>query len=70
MSASDPAFPACNEANTNNTMEITKREYFAALAMQGLLASFNEHDVTNFTEFASDAFSMADAMIEASKVQS
>jgi hypothetical protein len=70
MSANDPAFPLHPDIQEPWMNGLTKREYFAAMAMQGLLASFNQHDVTNFTEFASDAFLMADAMIEASKVQS
>jgi len=37
--SNEPAFPACNEANVNQTTGITKREYIAIAAMQGLLAN-------------------------------
>jgi len=33
-----PAFPACNEANVNQTMGMTMRDWFAGQALQGLLA--------------------------------
>lgn len=42
---------------------LTKREYFAAKAMQGLLASLGQHDVTDYYELASDAVLAADALI-------
>ena len=43
---------------------LTKREHFAAMAMQGLLASFGEHDVTDAGEIASDAVLFADALLD------
>jgi len=36
---------------------LTKREYFAALALHGLLASWGQHDVTSPDELAYDAIS-------------
>ena len=41
-----PAFPM-NRANNNETMGLTKREYFAGLAMQGMTKSINLKAVTN-----------------------
>lgn len=41
---------------------LTKRELYAAMAMQGLLAN---EDITTFSELASDAVSMADKLINA-----
>ena len=58
-----PAFPY-TEANGANSGDVgmTLRDYFAAKAMQGMLAS----DV-NATRhiFAAQAYAMADAMLEA-----
>lgn len=49
---------------------LTKREYFAGLAMQGLLAGFVERSLANeeadcSISVADDAVLMADALIEA-----
>lgn len=44
---------------------MTLRDYFAANAMQGLLASWGSHDVEDFREIAEDAYSAADAMLTA-----
>jgi hypothetical protein len=43
---------------------LTKREYLAGLAMQGLLASIGQHDVTDYNELASDASMAADALLK------
>ena len=42
---------------------ISMRDYFAAKAMQGLLASWGEHDMTDYEEFTYIAYKMADAML-------
>lgn len=42
---------------------LTKREHFAGLTMLGLLASIGQHDVSEFSELASDAVLAADALI-------
>ena len=42
---------------------LTKREQFAAMAMQGLISSWGAHDVTDCDEIASDAVMMADALL-------
>ena len=41
---------------------LTKREYFAVMAMQGILAGAREY--TPFTNVAKDSVSMADALID------
>lgn len=48
----------------NTIPEMTLRDYFAAKAMQGLLASRGDHDVESFDEIASDAYGFADAMMK------
>lgn len=47
-----------------HTGGLTKREYFSSMMMQGLLASWGQHDITNFEEIASDAVRAADVLIE------
>jgi len=44
---------------------MTKREAFAMAAMQGLLSSWGEHDVSSFFEIASDSLNAADALLQA-----
>lgn len=44
--------------------EMSLRDYFAAQAMCGLVSSFGQHDVVAPDEVASDAYGIADAMIE------
>lgn len=53
----DPAF-----AVTDSTIDsgLTKREYFAALAMQGLV---NNPETTNVNDIAATAVQYADALI-------
>lgn len=48
----------------SSNMGITLRQHYAGLAMQGLLASYGTHDVTEYSEIASDAILAADALIE------
>lgn len=59
------AFPAFNTHGEclTSTDGLTKREYFAALAMQGLLASENANGFTESIEIAERAVSIADAAI-------
>jgi len=59
-----PAFPG-PYSNVKN-QGITKREYFAALAMQGMYANSECNDMTK-DSVAKVAFAMADAMIEEGK---
>ena len=44
---------------------LTKREYFAAMAMQGFIAAWGNHDVTDVNDIAHDAVLAADALIRA-----
>ena len=46
---------------------LTKREYFAAMAMQGIVASCNSRGVLMDTEIAPFAVKWADALIAALK---
>jgi len=41
------AFPIVGSAFSNNYKGLTKREYFAAMAMQGILSNPSETDVTS-----------------------
>lgn len=53
------------------TAPVTLREYYAGMAMQGLLRAEHEHNeqgVAGFTEIAEQAFMIADAMIARSKM--
>ena len=70
-----PAMPQSGDAYTDisgykdipgrieNGMGLSKREQFAAMAMQGLISSWGAHDVTDCDEIASDAVMMADALL-------
>ena len=39
------------------------RDWFAGMAMQGHMASWGQHDVTDYSEIAVGAYRLADAMI-------
>lgn len=43
---------------------MTKREYFAVLAMNGFLASWGQHDLVAAEEIAHDSVCLADALIK------
>lgn len=55
------------EANTKklNAASLTKREYFAAMAMQALATGTPISSLTDFADIASDAVQFANALIEA-----
>ena len=53
-----------------NHKGLTKREHFAAMAMQGLLASVGSHDVTSVSEIASDSMAYADELLKALEQES
>ncbi len=57
-----PAFPAMHFDLADNEHGLTMRDYFAAKAMQGLLASEVNAPLKTF---ANQAYTMADAMMEA-----
>ena len=42
----------------------TLRDMFALGAMQGLMAAWGAHDVTDFDEISCDAYNLADAMLK------
>ena len=70
-----PAFPEVRIRSGDNYNPPTKlyyggmtlRDYFAAKALQGYLASFHPHEepVEFATKIAEDAYAMADAMLAA-----
>lgn len=43
---------------------LTKREYFAGVAMQGMLASFGNHNLEAPEDIATDALQYADALLD------
>ncbi len=61
----DPAFPV-SPADYSAKHGLTKREYFAAMAMQGLIAGL-ESNISAFIQynFAIDCIATADALIGA-----
>jgi hypothetical protein len=60
MSASEPAFPIQTNSTTIS-VGLTKREYFAGLALQGLLVNISEDEPTLI--IAKRAALYADALI-------
>lgn len=58
-----PAFPACNEANVNDTTGMTMRDWFASQALVGMGNWWPTHP-QDFTAKAVWAYSMADAMLK------
>jgi hypothetical protein len=67
----DSAFPVAASEKSLLVYGLTIREHFAGLAMQGLLASGGNDVHANFEFCASNAVSLADAIIaELSKVSS
>ena len=61
---SEPAFPNASDLH-GHCCGISVRDYFAAKAMQGLLADHDEnHDEWSWDEFASRSYQMADAIIK------
>jgi hypothetical protein len=65
-----PAFPSpgvvLHSGNQQGAYEgMTLRDYFAAKAMQGILASGNLPKSVQYDELASVAYKMADAMLKA-----
>ena len=63
-----PAFPAPAGVSHITEQGMTLRDYFAAKAMQGILASNTEHeheDAHIFDAIAEASYKQADAMLEA-----
>ncbi len=60
----DPINPSPEWVSTENREHgLTKREYFAAMAMQGIIAAWGQHDLTHFPDIAHDSVMAADAII-------
>lgn len=55
-----PAFPASNDTTTG----LTKREYFAAMALQGILSNAATNNDVETSHIVEDACLFADALIE------
>jgi hypothetical protein len=73
MSANDPAFPCFSSETELHESGLTKREYFAAKAMQGMLANRSMYDslpLNTIQPLAFDAVLVADALIKELQVQS
>lgn len=68
-----PAYPMAPDANNDQWAEgLTKRDYFAAEAMNGMIASYKGATpvaigAKGFLKMAQAAYALADAMIEARK---
>ena len=60
-----PAFPTGTGGNTPYSNGMTLRDYFAAKAMQGMLAYAYFHPLAMEDGCARDAYAMADAMLKA-----
>ena len=60
------AFPFPSDAGSGEPGELgmTLRDYFAAKAMQGLLASGDQHDASTSSVLSEDAYKIADAMLK------
>ena len=60
------AFPLHPESYDEECFGMTLRDYFAAKAMQALLRQYPDHLMNSpASEVASDAYSLADAMMKA-----
>jgi len=57
----EPAFPT----ERNLTQGMTLRDYFAAKAMQGMLANQHQFIADDQAMYARDAYLLADAMLKA-----
>ena len=72
MNRPKPAFPTSYYGEQNDDEAgMTLRDYFAAKAMQGELASqTDENQLTNWAGLAKRCYGIADAMLAAREVQS
>lgn len=52
------------EAGKRETGTVGLRDKFAIAALQGLIASWGAHDVTDFHEIATDSYNIANAMLK------
>ena len=63
--ANEAAFPLISPDGMAVNQGLTKREYFAAMAMQGMLSACNGFDNRGQKYLAECAISQADALIKA-----
>ena len=56
------AFP-CLNSDGQGSYGMFLRDYFAAKAMQALITSMHEHDISEYSDIAHDAYLAADAML-------
>ena len=59
-----PAFPLAFDDTLRLMVGLTKREYFAALAMQGILSHPVHYMAHNTTELAKEAVNCADFLLK------
>lgn len=64
-----PAFPASQSEHNASEIGLTKREYIAAMAMQGIVSEYNDQYRVNdghlyYPSIAKDAVGMADALLQ------
>jgi hypothetical protein len=59
--AKGPAFPLISDEGYIINAGLTKREYFAAMAMQGLLSDYESESIEDYSKYA---VQLADALIE------
>ena len=64
----EPAFPAMHYDLADNEHGLTMRDYFAAKAMQGMLAACTGWSEANLERLAKCSYSTADAMMKARKM--
>ncbi len=63
-----PAFPVSEEALMRNLTGVTVRDYFAGMAMQGMLACPIQPQ-SGPEMYARDAYAIADAMLRAREAE-
>ena len=61
----EPAFPVCDAARIHNLKGMTLRDYFAAKAMQSILAREDGRFTTTLEFVGNYAYQYADAMLKA-----
>lgn len=64
----EPAFPAMHYDLADNEHGLTMRDYFAAKAMQGMLAACTGWSEANLERLAKCSYSTADAMLKAREI--
>lgn len=60
-----PAFPIKGPLMTCDEQGVTLRDWFAGLAMQGMLACGEQHDANTSSVLSEDAYKIADTMLKA-----